>query len=154
MNCKNNKELEWFVGFSDAESNFYTTKKRDSQIFQIHLHIRDLQLLYYIKILLGFGNIYIDYKNERVCYMISDKKTLYNKLIPIFEKYPFLTRKINQYNLFKDILYKRYYKDNNYIINNWKLFYNNSIELIKIPYYSNWLMGFIEGEGSFFFYKK
>lgn len=152
------KELQWFIGFSDAESNFYTTKKEDSQNFQIHLHIRDLNLLYKIKNILEFGNIYIDIKNERVSYKVSDMKTLYNNLIPIFELYPLLTRKKFQYLKFKEILNRRYIKKygniNNKNIENKEIYKNiNNYQWKNIEYYSNWLIGYIEGEGSFFFKK-
>jgi hypothetical protein len=142
-NINININFQWFVGFSEAECNFYTSKNKDSQKFQIHLHIRDIELLYKIKDIIGYGNIYIDNKRNRVQYVVSDKDTLYNIIIPIFEEYPLLTlRKRLQYLSFKDILNKRYIKSSKIVIiesnnNNYNNNISKSYDIINKSYYSN-----------------
>jgi len=74
VNIINNKELQWFIWLVDTEGSFYTTKKKDSQIFDITMSRRDLNLLFYIQNLLGMGYVYEDIKNNKAHYKITNKK--------------------------------------------------------------------------------
>lgn len=149
---KNKEYLSWFVGFVDAEGNFYTNKNLDTQTFSIHLSLRDKDNLYKLQKFLEFGKVYEDPKNNRVLISVTKKEILYNLLIPIFEEYPLLTRKLYQYEAWKEILIKRINKvkmDKNL---SFKMTANEDKtvkEILDLPYFDNWLMGFIEGEGSF-----
>lgn len=93
--------LKWFVGFVDAEGNFYTNKNCDTQTFSIHLSIKDKENLYKLKNILKFGQVYEDIKNNRVLYLysVSKKEILNLFLIPIFNEFPLLTRKLYQYEV-------------------------------------------------------
>jgi LAGLIDADG endonuclease len=98
----------------------------------IELSIRDVQLIYKIKEVLGIGTIlfrdrkainkeiknninYIEQGNCRkmVIYRIRNKSHLKNIIIPIFDKYPFFTIKQYDYIRFKNLLLKNviYSKD-------------------------------------------
>lgn len=106
-------------------------------MFVLRLHERDEEILLDIKNNLNCGYIKKTQKNM-MDYIISDKKNLYHIIIPKFEKYPLLTRKYYQYEEWKNLLKKR-------ILNE-----ENSIEEIIIkPYFKNWLIGFIQGDGSY-----
>lgn len=150
---KNKEFIQWLIGFVDAEGNFYTNKNFDTQTFSIHLSLRDKKNLYKLEKLLEFGKVYEDLKNNRVLYTISKKEVLYKQLIPFFETYPLLTRKFYQYSFFKEILEKRINKDklDEKIIVFKKTSKEdlNVKEILNKPYFDNWLIGFIEGEGSF-----
>lgn len=79
INKNNNNALldfqAWFVGFSDAESNFSIVPKLDSEgnlnprrgrftfIFAIGLHVDDVEALEYIQSKLNIGNVRV-YKDE------------------------------------------------------------------------------------------
>lgn len=84
---------QWFVGFSDGESNFSIVPKLDNNrikinrfsfIFAIRLHKDDLYVLTYIKTKLGIGNVSVS--NNECKFAVTDKAGI-NKLIYIFEKY-------------------------------------------------------------------
>ncbi|MCL6319262.1 hypothetical protein EXT67_23705 [Pectobacterium atrosepticum] len=86
----------------------------------IEIHIRDIQLLYKIKNIIGVGRISIlriknkDGTIKEVCrYNVRNKNHLRNIIIPIFDKYPMLTNKYYDYLFFKENLLKdiKYYND-------------------------------------------
>ena len=159
--------LKWFVGFSDAESSFTinTLWKNDkvsiskfSFMFKIALHRDDANILKLIKEKLGIGNVR-SYKNEYI-FNVTDKKGI-EKLIQIFDKYNLNTTKYLDYLAFKKafIIYNN--KDKNSKIDTIK---NDIIKLKEsmnkkrvdfdrpndIVINKYWLLGFIEGDGSFF----
>lgn len=159
---------EWFVGFSDAESNFligldnrgkYT---RFNFRFTIGLHIDDKSLLEYIKIELGCGRIEINKENTVAYFIVADTNEINSVLIPIFENFPLNTTKYLDYLSFKEALLinsihtsnleirsnnikKILELKNNMNKNRTKL--NLPLNHIKITPF--WLLGLIEGEGSF-----
>jgi hypothetical protein len=101
----------WFVtGFSDGESNFTVriTKSNSVKIgwtvqpvFQIGLHKKDLSLLKKIKAFWGVGEIY--FKEESCNYMVQSLKDL-NVIINHFYKYSLLTKKLEDFKLFAQIV--------------------------------------------------
>jgi len=106
---KQDKEnfLQWFVGFSDAESNFFinTSLKKDKVtissfcfIFKIALHKDDEDVLRYISSMLGIGKVRL-YKNECI-FNVVDKEGI-KLLISIFDKYNLNTTKYLDYLDFK-----------------------------------------------------
>lgn len=159
--------LKWFVGFSDAESSFTinTLWKNDkvsiskfSFMFKIALHRDDANILKLIKEKLGIGNVR-SYKNEYV-FNVTDKKGI-EKLIQIFDKYNLNTTKYLDYLAFKKAFNIYNNKDENSKIDTIK---NDIIKLKEsmnkkrvdfdrpndIVINKYWLLGFIEGDGSFF----
>ena len=96
--------------------------------FGIELSIRDVQLIYKIKDLLGLGTVFfrnkeknkelddvsiikksdlkpkLKNKRENVIFRIRNKSHLKDIIIPIFDKYPFLTNKQYDYIRFKTVL--------------------------------------------------
>lgn len=158
--------LQWFVGFSDAESNFiinpvfYKNKITSySFLFKIALHIDDMDVLKYIHDKLGIGSVRV-YKNECI-FNVTNKEGIY-KLIEIFDKFNLNTTKYFDYIDFKKafILYNE--RDRNLTaeslkdqILDLKISMNNKRTMFntqnhKIIINKNWLLGFIEGDGSFF----
>ena len=97
------------TGFSDAESNFLVviTKSNTMKLgwtvqlcFQIGLHKKDLDLLKKIKSVFGVGEIYN--KSESCNYMVRSLADL-NVILDHFEKYPLLTKKREDFELFTRI---------------------------------------------------
>jgi hypothetical protein len=168
---KDEKFLQWFVGFADAESCFSINKlinKDNSSIskftfmFKIGLHIDDLKVLKLIQEKLGIGKVRI-YKNECI-FNITDKNGI-EKLIQIFDKYNLNTTKYLDYidfkkafnlynnrnkNLSLDLVIENIFELKEKM-NNSRVNYERSTE-IRINKY--WLLGFIEGDGSFFIRRK
>nr|YP_009722340.1 hypothetical protein [Morchella importuna]QGN66742.1 hypothetical protein [Morchella importuna] len=71
--------------------------------FQIHLHKRDRELLIRIREALG-GAGYIFDSSERCLYRVDSLLGLTNSIIPHFDKYPLLTKKRADYELFKQVV--------------------------------------------------
>jgi ubiquinol-cytochrome c reductase cytochrome b subunit len=125
--------------------------------FGIEIHIRDIQLLYKLKNLLGVGTIHIRTNNERktALYRIRNKSHLKLIILPIFDKYPMFSNKYFDYLRFKKLLLNEsiYYNENDvstYIRPNESF---HSIEtILNKSYFQAWLIGFIEAEGCFCIY--
>jgi len=143
------------VGLIEGDGWFSISKKGKYLIYElgIELNIRDVQLIYKIKKLLGVG--IISFKKDTVLLIIRNKDHLINIILPIFNKYPMLTNKQYDFLRFKDNLLSNIilYDDlpKNYIRPNLPKFDANFI--LNQSYFSAWLIGFIEAEGCFSIYK-
>lgn len=171
----NAKDIQWFVGFSDGDGclSIYKEKKYANNWrheYTIGLDIEDIRLLYKIKSFLGCGTVR-KYNNVAIFRIKKVHHILYI-LIPIFDKYPLLTEKkrdsyinFRKTFLFKVLNSKRAtLEDKNYsdylLKNSSDIFYKLSIDDLlvnlkeKCPdYFDNWIVGFTEAEGSFYFIK-
>ena len=85
---------------------------------------------------------------------IRNKNHLKQFILPIFDKYPMFSNKQYDYLRFRDCLTSNIIKYEDLP------FYTRGIEslndiqsIIKAPYFSSWLIGFIEAEGCFSVYK-
>lgn len=167
--------FKWFVGFSDGEGNFTIVfyKDKKGQIvsatfrFIIELHVDDIEVLNYIKSKLNIGANIAIYGNSCRFAVVHRKDIL--KLISIFDKYNLNTTKHLDYLDFKQafILFNKYedkdksaasrlidelLKLKNSMNSNRTNFNFPSDHKIVISDY--WLLGFIEGEGSFYLERK
>lgn len=157
LNAENLKHA-YLVGLFEGNGFFTVTKK--GKYFQcelgIELSIKDVQLIYKIKDLLGVG--IVSFRETKEISMVSlkvrKKDHLINKILPIFDRYPLFSNK--QYD---------YFRLRNVILSN-TVFYDviseytrpnlpfNSIKsIVNAPYFSAWLVGFIEAVGCFSVYK-
>lgn len=168
INLDDENFIRWFVGFSDGEANFSIVYQKDTNgniigasfRFVIELHIDDIDALRYIKSKLDIGNNIAEYGNS--CkFTVIHKKDI-EKLISIFDKYNLNTTKYLDYIDFKKafLLYHEIIKKDR------KLFMDKLVEIKngmnanrkdftypsdhKIVISSYWLLGLIEGEGSFY----
>jgi hypothetical protein len=168
---KVDKFYQWFVGFSDGESNFSivpsygesgvsssaTKITKFNFRFTIGLHRDDKNALLSIHNLLAVGNIN---ENGAECkFVVSDKEGI-RKLISIFDKYNLNTTKYLDYLDFKEA-FNLYHSRNGVLteelkdklmklksgMNSNRISFNMPSNHIKITTY--WLLGLIEGEGSF-----
>lgn len=157
LNAKN-LSFAYLVGLFEGDGFFTVTKK--GEYFQcemgIELSIIDVQLIYKIKNLLGVGIVGFRQRKEiKMVYLrVRKKDHLINFVLPIFDKYPLLSNKQYDYLRLKCIL-----------LSNMVLFSEittylrpskpiNSIEsILNAPYFSAWLVGFIEAEGCFSVYR-
>lgn len=170
---KNNFNFEkWLIGFTDGDGSFiiYKTKNTYGLAFKISQHKYNKRILYYMKKNIGVGNVSEEKKTNMAQYSVYSREKLKKYIIPIFDKYPLLTRKYFNYKKFKeafnileniDLSFKekneliekiRVLKpDINYINPILSKFINkdNIEEIIN----KEWLIGFIEAEGSFFICK-
>ena len=148
----------YLVGLFEGDGYFTITKKGKYLTYElgIELSIKDVQLIYKIKKILGIGVVSFRKRGEieLVALRIRDKDHLIKFIIPIFDKYPMFSNKQYDYLRFKSgLLSGIIYSENlpKYIRSNVPL---NSIEfIINAPYFTAWLVGFIEAEGCFSIYK-
>ena len=159
---------DWLRGFSDAESNFNIKKdNRKESVFQfyfkIELHINDRPLLEYIHKRLQIGVVYpVNLKENlvRSSWEVYSKNDIL-KLIKIFDLHQLNTSKQLDYLAWKEAFL--IYTDNNSLkimdITTEILRLKNTMNRKKTSFVQNyqhkiqinpyWLLGFIEGEGSF-----
>lgn len=147
----------YLVGLFEGDGYFSISKKGKYLTYElgIELSIKDVQLIYKIKNLLGIGIVSFKKKDEinMVSLIIRNKNHLKNLILPIFDKYPMFSNKQYDYLRFKDVLLLDiiYSKDlPEYTRSNKPL---NSIEsIINKYYFPAWLVGFIEAKGCFSVY--
>jgi hypothetical protein len=161
--------LQWFVGFTDAEGNFSIIRNPGknkeitssfSFMFKISLHKDDEMVLRYINDKLGVGGVRL-YKDECI-FSVTDRKGVAS-LIDIFDKYNLNTSKYLDYLDFKEafIFFINRSKDlNPELVNSKVLSLKNKMNTNRINFErpmgseinitKSWLLGFIEGDGSFF----
>jgi len=165
---------KWFVGFVDGEGSFpsccaavhysceggvvKTNIKYYSFVLEIGLHIDDIETLNTIKEKLKFkGNISI--KNSKVAVLkIRNIDEIVNIIIPIFDKYSLLTKKRMDYLVWKEAL--DIYLNHPDLVKKLEIILDKTKNLNKHrdvnfdidpkDITKEWLIGFIEGEGSFY----
>lgn len=113
---ENKLHPQYVTGFSDAESTFsLKIVKRSTNktgwhikpIFRIELHHIDALILKNIHSFFGVGNFRIQSstgRNPVAIYSVESIKDLINVIIPHFDKYPLLTKKKADYEIFKNIV--------------------------------------------------
>lgn len=151
--------LAYLVGLIEGDGWFTVTKKGKYVLYElgIELSIRDVQLIYKIKELLGVGVVSFRERkggHKKVVLRVRKKSHLIDVILPIFDKYPMLSNKQYDYLRFKDALLSgiTHYEDlPEYSRPTSPL---NSVEsILSVPYFSAWLIGFIEAESCFSVYK-
>ncbi|KAF8241176.1 hypothetical protein K440DRAFT_575328 [Wilcoxina mikolae CBS 423.85] len=104
------RDPNFITGFSDGESTFSFSicKARGAKLgwsvipcYSIELHGKDIALLYEIQSFFGVGKITIRRRNNSAVYAVKSLKYLINVIIPHFSKYPLLTQKRVDFELFK-----------------------------------------------------
>lgn len=159
---------KWFVGFSDGESNFTIALNKNNEgtvigatfRFVIELHKDDIEVLEYIRNGLGVNNKIATY-GDSCKLVIGHSKDIY-KLIEIFDKFKLNTTKYLDYLDFKRafILYKEEFKEgdrtalldqilkikNGMNANRTNFNFPSDHNIVISPH---WLLGLIEGEGTF-----
>jgi ubiquinol-cytochrome c reductase cytochrome b subunit len=98
----------YLVGLFEGDGYFSITKKGKylTYVLGIEISIRDVQLIYKIKSLLGVGVVNFRKRDniEMVTLRIRDKDHLKKFIIPIFDKYPMLSNKQYDYLRFRNAL--------------------------------------------------
>ncbi len=153
--------LEWLRGFVDGEGTFVISGGTDSNfytfIFQIWLHEDDLEILHFIKEALGFGEVLLN-KSRNAAYFRVRTQADIQTIIDLFSCRPLNTTKHLNFLAFKRAfeLYtgakrKSDVKEEIGIIISRmnSLRFDYTIRDHKISITPNWLLGFVEGEGSF-----
>lgn len=103
---KNKITKQWLVGFTDGDGCFSISvaTARGKKYIQPRFYIaqKEVDILEKIQEFLGCGVIYGD---EGAWYFrVQDRKDLLEKVIPIFEEYPLMTKKGNEYKKWKKVV--------------------------------------------------
>lgn len=151
-------EYAYIVGLFEGDGYFSITKKGIYLLYEVGIELskKDVQLIYKIKSLLGVGEISFRKRGEveMVLLRIRNKNHLKEFIFPIFDKYPMFSNKQYDYLRFRDCLTSNIIKYEDlppYIRGTEPL--NDIQSIINAPYFSSWLIGFIEAEGCFSVYK-
>jgi len=165
--------VEWFVGISEAESNFLCRVRKNNGIvtgfefvFTITLHKDDKSALELIKATLGCGRLNLE--RDTLVFTISPLSDIENILIPLFEQFPLNTTKYIDYLAFKKAFFMfvnrkrgKLNKEDLYSkiillknsMNNKRVIYDLPVgHRIRIT--GNYLVGLLEGDGSFYLNKQ
>jgi len=149
----------YLVGLFEGDGFFSISKNGKYLTYElgIELSIRDVQLIYKLKRLLGVGVVSFRKRDtiEMVTLRIRDKDHLKKIILPIFDKYPMFSNKQYDYLRFRDALLSgiilsadlpEYSRSNEPL--------NTVDSIINTFYFPAWLVGFIEAEGCFSVYKQ
>lgn len=152
---------QWFTGFTDGEGNFYVGINKNNTTrfaFSVHLHIDDIGVLEFIKSRLNCGNVYVS--DKTATFYVGSVQEASNILIPLFDKFPLNGIKYLDYLAFKESVFV--YLDDSLsksrkleLITKLKDSMNTKRESFEMPESHTiritpyWLLGLIEGEGSF-----
>lgn len=149
----------YLVGLFEADGWFSLSKKGKYLTYElgIELSIRDTQLIYKIKDILGLGTVRFrrcQDRPEMVIFRIRNKNHLMNYILPIFDKYPFISNKQYDYLRFKHALLSGLIYSKDLIeytkgASTLKIALNSIETIVNLDYFPPWLVGFIEGEGCF-----
>ena len=151
-------EYAYIVGLFEGDGYFTITKKGIYLLYEVGIELskKDVQLIYKIKSLLGVGEISFRKRGEieRVSLRIRNKNHLKEFIFPIFDKYPMFSNKQYDYLRFRDCLTSNIIKYEDLPPYTRGTEYLNDIQfIINAPYFSSWLIGYIEAEGCFSVYK-
>jgi hypothetical protein len=169
----------YITGLVDAEGCFTTSIYKDSRmktgwqvkpIFQLNLHKKDIKILEAVQKTWGVGKIY-KHGQDSFMYRVSSLNNL-RVITNHFDNYPLITQKLADYLLFKqsiDLIQKKLYLTEQGLLKlvgiksvlNWGLSekfketFPNMIPVVRPKVNISeikdvyWLIGFVEGEGSF-----
>lgn len=175
------KELNpyWITGFTDAEGCFSIiveildkNKWRIRTSYEINLHIKDVEILYKIKEFFGVGNVYLRLQKNIAVYRVSNLQNIKEIIIPHFKKYPLITKKSIDFNLWSiviDMIYnKEHLKKSGFLtILTYYAYINRGISKKVLKFYPKispvirakvdlplnlnpyWVSGFVAGDGGF-----
>ena len=166
---KNNPDdfLDWLRGITDAEGCFYIAKKynlnrdkvRFDFYFKITLHVDDREALEFIHKILKIGRVHKNSEGDEFNFIVSKQEDV-AKIIVIFDKHVLNTSKYLNYRDWRKafLLYKNRNNLDDKLVNEIlkikEQMNNNRSDYTfpaehEISISSYWLLGFVEGEGSF-----
>ena len=154
----NTKELVYLLGLIESDGSIlcYLEKNKGKLYFRSELSIgleeEDIKLCYWVRRLLGCGTVRkvnnSEGKERKVSrYQLRSKKLINEKIIKAYEEYPPITRN----KAIRVEWFKRCYEKNVLIKKPGKE--GVKMKRGKGGYIKDWIIGFIEGDGSFYIKK-
>lgn len=102
----------WIAGLASGDGCFHitirnssTTKSGKSVVLKFHIvqHSRDIEVMKMLISTLGCGRIELNLKQSAVYFVVTNFQDIYEKIIPLFDKYPIKGVKALDYSDFKKI---------------------------------------------------
>jgi hypothetical protein len=154
----------YLVGLFEGDGYFSVSKKGKYVQCElgIELSIKDVQLIYKIKDLLGVGVVGFRERKggiSMVYFRVRKKDHLINNILPIFDKYPLFSDKQFDYLRLREVILSNivFYEDlpkyTRPSVGRSSLSINSIESILSTSYFSAWLVGFIEAEACFSVYK-
>lgn len=157
----NVKEIWYILGF--FESNGSISIYKEGKYIRAELNITlikdDIKLLYWIKSIIGKGSVskvkYNRTINNYVRYKLRSTVWLREVFFKWFEEYPCLTNNKNKYLEWSKVcISTKKYVEKDIIFNSVKDLSYSFDYLNNLPHVKDWIVGFIEGDGSFYIVKE
>lgn len=153
---------KFLVGLIDGDG-YINTSLLNNRFFRFEIRIllkctlANEKMLNLITTKLGFGRCYkyqVKNKNAIIKWVVNSRVEIF-KILTIFEKFPPLTRiRLCQLERLKFFLNNpciaTYLKTKGNFIESSTIIIKKAEEYLTLPYFSEWLSGFIEAEGSFY----
>ena len=158
INVRHLKFKDWFVGYTDGDGCFslYSNESTNdiNWTYKLSQKSNNVQVLYFIKKQIGAGLVR-DSGDGMAHYLLRDKRLIKERLIPIFDTYTLRTNK--RYSYYKWKLAMEIWEDPE--ISSKEEKFKKIKEITPIiteprPLTKDWLVGFIEAEGSFYIANK
>ena len=103
---------EYITGFTDGEGTFSVSFSQSSKLntnievrpsFSISQHKRNKEILFQIRNFFGVGGIRFSKRDQNYKYEVRAINDLMKIIIPHFKKYPLMTKKKQDFEIFVDI---------------------------------------------------
>jgi len=110
---KSIKDLNWLAGLASGDGCFYISIRNSSTCklgkavvlkFQIVQHSRDIELMEILISTLGCGRMELVSKHSAVYFVVVKFQDIFEKIIPLFDKYPIKGTKALDYSDFKKVV--------------------------------------------------
>ena len=110
--------FDYIAGFVDADGSFTVSIKRGETRwgyavdpeFKISIHRNDAEVLYLIKEALGCGKIVDKPGSNQKMFVVKDKRTLKEKILPFFRRHPLIVKR-REFEIFSEIVERLNRKD-------------------------------------------
>ena len=110
---KRKRFFDYIAGFVDADGSFTVSIKKGETKwgyavdpeFKISVIREDAEVLYLIKEALQCGKIYQKPGSKQLMFVVKDKRTLKEKILPFFRRHPLIVKK-REFQIFSEIVEK------------------------------------------------
>lgn len=170
--------LNWLAGFTDAEGFFFINPGTSSNVvfrFSIELHVDDIEVLHKIAQTLGVGLVRLVKGRDSAMFCVEKLDEIVRVIIPVFQEFPLQTTKFLDFTSFSEAVLIKWNSDTRgeggirpvkivsrkdmvkiltlkTSMNSGRLTIDNKQMVLLISNISInkwWLLGFVEGEGTF-----